>query len=63
MPPSLHSRHGVPCYWILDPEARSIEVNVLSEGRYELAARVSGPEAVSLPPFPDLSLVPASLWP
>ena len=59
----LYARHGVPSYWIVDPEARTIEAYILSEGGYQLAARAAGPEAVSLPPFPDLAFAPASLWP
>ena len=59
----LYARHGVPHYWIVDPEACVVEAYILSEGRYQLATRAAGPEAVSLPPFPDLAFVPASLWP
>ena len=59
----LYARHGVPYYWIVDPEARTIEGYILVERGYQLAARAAGPEAVSLPPFPDLAFVPASLWP
>ena len=59
----LYARHGVPHYWIVDPEARTIEAYLLSEGGYQLVARATGPEVVSLPPFPDLAFVPASLWP
>ena len=59
----LYAKYGVPHYWIVDPEARAIEAHVLSEGGYQLAARAAGPEGVSLPPFPDLVFVPASLWP
>ena len=59
----LYARHGVPYYWIVDPEARTVEVYVLSEGGYQLAARAAGREAISPPPFPDLALVPVSLWP
>ena len=61
--PLLYARYGVPYYWIVDPEARTVEAHVLSEGKYQLAARVAGPEPVSLPPFPDLAFAPASLWP
>ena len=61
--PLLYAKYGVPYYWIVDPEARTIEVHVLLEGRYQLAARAFGSEAVSLPPFPDLAFVPGSLWP
>lgn len=59
----LYAKYVVPYYWVVDPEGRAIEAYVLSEGAYQLAARVSGPESVSLPPFSDLAFVPASLWP
>jgi Uma2 family endonuclease len=59
----LYARHRVPYYWVVDPEARSIEAYTLTDGAYQLTARASGTEPVSLPPFPDLELVPASLWP
>jgi Uma2 family endonuclease len=61
----LYAKYRVPYYWFVDPEARAIDAYVLDEagGTYQLAARVSGLDAVSLPPFPDLALVPDSLWP
>jgi Uma2 family endonuclease len=51
----LYRRLEVPYYWILDPEARTVEAYGLAEGRYTLLARVSGAGPVSLPPFPDLA--------
>ncbi|HSB70455.1 MAG TPA: Uma2 family endonuclease [Candidatus Methylomirabilis sp.] len=59
----LYARYGVHCYWIVDPDARVIEAYNLAEDGYQLTTRASGAEPVSLPPFPDLALVPASLWP
>ena len=59
----LYADHGVPYYWIVDPEARTIEAYRFEGDRYHLIARVSGTGPVSLPPFPDLAFAPASLWP
>jgi Uma2 family endonuclease len=59
----LYARHGVPFYWLVDSEGRAIDALVLGPEGYSLAVRASGAEPLSLPPFPDLVLVPASLWP
>jgi Uma2 family endonuclease len=59
----LYARHGITYYWIVDPEGRSIEAYLLRGAAYELAARLVGPDPAALPPFPDLVLVPASIWP
>jgi Uma2 family endonuclease len=58
----LYAKYGVRYYWIVDPEARVVEAYVLSEGAYRFSARAAGSEPVSLPPFPDLAFVPASIW-
>jgi Uma2 family endonuclease len=54
----LFAKHGVPHYWIVDPQARVIEAYVLRQGSYELAVRASGPHPACLPPFPQLQLSP-----
>ncbi len=59
----LYARHAVPYYWIVDPDARTIEAYEGSEGAYRLAARLEGSQPVALPPFPALTLDSALLWP
>jgi Uma2 family endonuclease len=59
----LYARHGVPFCWLVDPEGRANEALGLGPDEYELAARASGAEPVSLSPFPDPPLVLATLWP
>jgi Uma2 family endonuclease len=60
---NLYARHGVPFYWIVDFEGCAIEALALGFNGYTLVTRASGTEPMSLPPFPDLALVPAALWP
>jgi len=60
---ALYARYGVPYLWFVDPIARDLEALALSSGEYTEVARVSGEQPVDLPPFTDLRLVPASLWP
>jgi Uma2 family endonuclease len=59
----LYARYGVPYYWIVDTDGRAIEVYELADGAYRLVSRAAGNTPVSVPPFPDLALVPDSLWP
>lgn len=59
----LYARHEVPYYWIADPDAQRVEAYLLTEGAYQLAARLVGAQPLALPPFPDLTLDPAALWP
>ena len=60
---ALYARYGVAYLWLVDPDARAVEAYVLRAGTYDLASTVSGSDPVDLPPFVDLALVPASLWP
>ena len=59
----LYARYGVPCLWLVDPDAHAIEAFVLQGERYVHAASAVGAEAVDLPPFTGLALVPDALWP
>jgi len=57
----LYAEHGVPYYWIADPESRSIEAYALAGAEYARAGRVTS-EPAALPPFSDLTVDPASIW-
>ncbi|HEV8306569.1 MAG TPA: Uma2 family endonuclease [Methylomirabilota bacterium] len=59
----IYARHRVPHYWIVDPESRTIEAHALTEGVYAVTARIEGAPAAALPPFANLALDPASIWP
>lgn len=56
---TLYARGGVPEYWLVDPDAASIEVLALDGDVYRTHVRASGPELVSSPLLARLSF-PAS---
>jgi Uma2 family endonuclease len=57
----LYVREGVAHVWIVDPEARLIEVFVPVDGKPTLIASASDEEAIRIPPF-DLDLHPPRWW-
>jgi Uma2 family endonuclease len=59
----LYAQYRVPYYWIVDPDARTIEAYELAGGTYRRVATAGGAEPVALPPFPDLPLVADRIWP
>ena len=58
----LYARHGIPWYWIVDPDNRVVEVYRLADGGYTLGRRVSGDEPLSAEPLAELVIPLASLW-
>ncbi len=58
----LYARHGVPHFWIVDPDARSIDAHVLRSGAYVVGARAAGDDPFCAEPFPDLTIPPLTLW-
>ena len=53
---TLYARHGVPHYWIVDPEARTLEALELSEGRWLEIGAYDETAEVRIPPFGALTL-------
>ncbi len=52
---ALYAEHGVPHYWIVDPDALALDALVLAGDDYGVPVRLEGPDAEgSLEPFPDL---------
>jgi Uma2 family endonuclease len=62
----IYLEHGVAHYWIVDPEDRMLEENVLEEGAYRPAATLVDeyePDAVFRPAlFPDLEVRMKEVW-
>jgi Uma2 family endonuclease len=58
----IYGRHGVPYYWIVEPEERAIDVHFLAGSSYGTPARFVG-DLVDLAPFSGLRLDPAVIWP
>ena len=53
---------GIPHYWIVDPDAETIECWRLEGGAYGLAARSGVPDVLRHPDWPDFSVDLAALW-
>ena len=53
---SLYARHGVREYWLVDPEAKSVEVLVLGEGHFEIVATYGQDEELTSPMLGGLRL-------
>jgi Uma2 family endonuclease len=59
---ALYAEHGVPWYWIVDPDARTIDALKLVGSIWEAFGRLAGSTPTALPPLPDLVLDPAAIW-
>jgi Uma2 family endonuclease len=59
----LYAKHRVPYYWIVDGDPRTVQAFEPSGDAYRPVGTVQGERPVALPPFPDLPLDPAAIWP
>jgi len=56
----LYAESGIPEYWIVDPEAATIEFLVLRDGRYEVHLALDG--VYRSPVIPELELDVERFW-
>lgn len=57
-----YARHGVPHYWIADPEARTLEMYALSNAGFELTAHFASDATATSPLFPGLVIPLSRFW-
>ena len=60
---SLYERFGVPEYWIMDPEAETVQVFRLSDGRYGTCLEFRKEDALDSPLLPGLSIPLVEVFP
>ena len=60
---ALYARNGVAEYWIVDPDARSVEVFVLAGERYEPRGWYTQSARIVSPSLPGLDLPVSRLFP
>ena len=59
----LYLRAGVPHYWLVDPEARTLEALEASEGRWVRLGAWSDGDLAAIPPFEAVPMDVGSLFP
>ncbi len=59
---NAYARRGVRHYWVVDPEARTLEAFELVQGAYRLEAAVGGDDALRPGLFPGLVISLPELW-
>jgi len=58
----IYERHGVPFYWIVDPEEEAVRIFELREGKYPEPVVVRVGQGLSCPLFPDVAVDVGSLF-
>lgn len=58
----VYARDGVPHAWLLDTEARTLDVLRLEHGRWTILGTHGGDGVVRAEPFEEIELHLAALW-
>jgi Uma2 family endonuclease len=58
----VYARHGVSHHWIIDSDARGLEMYTLPGAQYQLAAEFRGGATATSVLFPGLAILLARLW-
>jgi Uma2 family endonuclease len=58
----IYARTGVPCAWLIDPVAQTLEVYRLESGHWIIATTHGGDERVKAAPFETIALELSRLW-
>ena len=58
----LYARFGIPHYWVVDAEARTLELYETRGAKYRLVATHEGNEKVRATLFPGLAIDLGSVW-
>jgi Uma2 family endonuclease len=59
----LYARYGVPHYWLVDLDTRTLEAYQLEESGYRVVETLRGSGSLTPPLFPGFSLSGSALWP
>ena len=59
---AIYAREQVPHAWLIDPQARTLEVLRLENGRWTILATHAGTDVVRAEPFTEIELELSSLW-
>jgi len=58
----LSNKYGVKEYWLIDPEAQTVEVLHLVNGRYQLVARSTPGQTAASQLLPGFNIAVAELF-
>lgn len=60
---NLYAKHGIPFYWLVDPEARTLEALRLEAGRWVDAGSFDDRAVARVPPFEQIEIEVGRLFP